>query len=112
MRLKSEIWVQAFLRSQEIAGHFGAVLRVGAAEAGAVCVVINHLDGTLTLLGPAPGAAYDTEGNRRFVRETAAPVDWPVVRDKLDRKAGFDPDIWVVEIEDRQGLAGLQPEQD
>ncbi len=110
MRLKSEIWVQAFLRSNEVAGRFGAVLRKGAAEAGAVYVVINHLDGTLTVLGPAPGSAYDDKGDRRFVREFAAPVSWEDARQKLDRRAGQDTDMWIVEIEDRQGVAGLEIE--
>ena len=44
IRLKSEIWVQAYLRSWFAAGGYGAVLRRGAPEAGAVYVAINRLD--------------------------------------------------------------------
>ena len=36
-------------------------------------VIINHLDGTCHLLGPAPGEAYDEMGERRWVAEVAPP---------------------------------------
>lgn len=111
MRLKSEFWVQAFLRTNELAGRSGAVLRKGAPEAGAVFVVINHMNGTSTLLGPAPGPAYDEQGDRRFVAETPQPVAWDQVRHKLERRSSQDSDVWVVEIDDKTGLADLHPEQ-
>jgi hypothetical protein len=108
-RLKSTFWVSAFLRRCEVAGKFGAVLHRGAEEAGAVFVVINHLDGTHHLLGPPPGPSINDEGERLFVNEFAAPVDWPTLREKIERHRKSDPDIWVVEVEDRTGLAGLKP---
>lgn len=107
MRLKSAIWVSAFLRTHQAEGRFGAVIHKGAEEAGAVYVIVNHLDGTLHLFGPAPGPAYDDNGNRRFAIE----LDGPVTQDRVDallqRRRAADPDIWVVEIEDRGGTAGL-----
>ncbi|MCX7349335.1 MAG: DUF1491 family protein, partial [Alphaproteobacteria bacterium] len=45
MRLKSAIWVSAFLRRCMVEGIFGAVVRKGSEEAGAVHVIVNHLDG-------------------------------------------------------------------
>lgn len=107
MRLKSAIWVSALLRQGQINGNYGAVISSGAEEAGAVYVVINHLDGTYDLLGPAPGSAYDEEGERRFIKEIATPADWQSVSTIIDRRRKFDSDIWVVEIEDRTGMAGL-----
>ena len=112
MRLKSGIWVQALLRSNEVAGRFGAVLHKGAEEAGAVYVVINHLDGTCTLLGPPAGPAYDDNGERLFRRETPVPLAWPDIAARIQRAKKIDMDIWVVEIEDRNGLAGVEPHQD
>jgi hypothetical protein len=106
MRLKSEIWVHAVLRRAFAEGRYGAVLRKGAAEAGAVYVVINRLDGTIRLLGPPPGPAIDEEGERRF-------ADVPKITrmEELDsfseRMAKFDPDFWIVEIEDREGTGGI-----
>ena len=107
MRLKSAIWVAALLRRCQGEGKFGAVLRKGAEEAGAVFVVINHLDETYDLLGPPPGSAHDDEGTRVFEKLTAAPLSWPEIDAKLKKQASFDSDIWAVEIEDKKGLAGL-----
>lgn len=107
MRIKSDIWVSAFLRQHMANGRFGAVIRKGAAEAGAVHVIVNHLDGTLHLFGPAPGSSVDEEGERRWVEELPFPADQTSVDRLLSRRAAADPDIWIVEIEDRNGTAGL-----
>lgn len=107
MRLRSDIWVSAFLRRNLIEGRYGAVLRKGAAEAGAIYVVINRLDGTVRLFGPAPGPAYDEAGERRFVEETKGPEHTDTVTQILARRGRSDPDIWVVEVEDRGGTGGL-----
>lgn len=111
MRLKSEIWIAALLRRCQTEGQYGAVVYSGAAEAGAIYVCINHLDGSLDLLGPAPGPAYDDNGERRFILEFANPTDWPAISALLDRRRIHDADFWLVEIEDRKGLAGLTPEK-
>ncbi|HEY5217100.1 MAG TPA: DUF1491 family protein, partial [Pseudolabrys sp.] len=56
MRLKSRIWVAAYVRRCHIEGAFAAVRRRGADEAGAVYIKVNRLDGTGMLYGPAPQA--------------------------------------------------------
>jgi hypothetical protein len=110
MRLKSEVWVAALLRRCQAQGHYGAVVRRGAAEAGAVFIIVNHLDGTCDLLGPPPGPAYDDSGERRFAKEFINPVSLQEIEKHLHRKRKSDPDLWEVEIEDRKGLAGLTVE--
>ena len=90
-----------------IEGIFGAVLRKGAEEAGAVYVIVNHLDGTCHLFGPAPGASHDEEGERLWVVEAAPPLGPPDAMAILERRLRSDPDIWIVEAEDRHGTAGL-----
>ena len=59
MRLKSSIWVAAYLRRCQTAGVFGAVRRRGAEEAGAVFVKVALLDGNAMLYVPAPQTVYD-----------------------------------------------------
>src|SRR5579883_1016303 len=59
MRLKSAIWVAAYLRRCNAEGAFAAVRRRGAEEAGAIFIKINRLDGTAELYGPAPQAVFD-----------------------------------------------------
>jgi hypothetical protein len=106
-RLKSELWVQALLRRCSVEGKFGAVLHKGNAEAGAVFIVINHLNGTHSLLAPPPGPAYDENGERRFEKRTPTPLPWFETSEKIERIRRSDDDIWVVEIEDREGFANL-----
>lgn len=107
MRLKSEIWVHAFLRRSFVNGLYGAVLRKGAAEAGAIYVVVNRLDGTVKVLGPPPGSSIDEAGERLW-SEVIPPVTSAAdVALFIQRLVKFDPDIWVVEVEDRAGTAGL-----
>jgi hypothetical protein len=107
LRLKSGIWVSAFLRRCMVEGMFGAVVKRGAEEAGAVYVVVNHLDGTCHLFGPPPGPSHDDEGERLWAEELAPPASPLEVSAFLDRRKKFDPDIWIVEVEDKHGTAGL-----
>jgi hypothetical protein len=107
MRLKSGIWVSAYLRRCQIEGAFAAVRRRGAEEAGAVFIIINRLDGTATLYGPAPQSAFDEAqpAERMFSAMLGgeAPVPEADIEARLKREIRFDPDIWIVEIEDRAG---------
>lgn len=107
MRLKSGIWVSAFLRRWQAEGFFGTVIRKGAEDAGAIYVIVNHLDGTFHFFGPAPGPAYDEAGERRWFEELPFPATQAAIDRVLGKRAAADPDIWIVEIEDRQGTAGL-----
>ena len=59
MRLKSGIWVSAYLRRCQVEGAFAAIRRRGADEAGAIFIKLNRLDGTAELFTPAPQAAFD-----------------------------------------------------
>jgi hypothetical protein len=111
MRLKSEIWVSALLRRCQGEGLFCAVIHKGAPEAGAVFLMINHLNGTCDLLGPPPGPAYAENGERRFIKEFESPAAFAQAEVLLARKRQFDPDLWVIEIEDRNNLAGIVPEK-
>lgn len=107
MRLKSEIWVQAFLRKCNGDGKFCTVVNKGAAEAGAIFIIINRLDGRFHLFGPAPGEACDALGDRRFIEELTYPAMEADVLAILERRKKFDSDLWILEVEDRQGTAGL-----
>ena len=107
MRLKTGIWVAAYLRRCSVEGVFAAVRRRGAEEAGAIFIKVNWLDGTGALYGPAPQSAFDEAqpADRLFValvgRETpAAEADIEV---RLTKEIRFDPDLWVIEVEDRAG---------
>lgn len=105
MRLKSSIWVAAYLRRCQTEGVFGAVRRRGAEEAGAVFVKLALLDGNAMLFAPAPQASYDETrpSERVFVASPPQPVAEQKVEERLQKEIGFDPDVWIVEIEDKAG---------
>ena len=78
MRLKSAIWVAAYLRRRHIDGTLAVVRRRGAEEAGAIFIKINRLDGTAELYGPAPQTAFEESppgrsGVHRVFRSAARP---------------------------------------
>lgn len=104
-RLKSSIWVAGYLRRCQSAGVFGAVRRRGAEEAGAVFVKVALMDGKAMLFVPAPQTAYDDSRpvERVFTQSPPQPVDEPIIETRLAKEISFDPDVWIVEIEDREG---------
>jgi hypothetical protein len=106
MRLKSGIWVAAYIRRCHIEGAFAVVRRRGADEAGAVFIKIDRLDGTVDLYGPAPQTAFEEArpADRAFSSCFATqPVPQADAESYLSRELRFDPDIWIVEVEDRAG---------
>lgn len=106
MRLKSAIWVAAYIRRCQTEGVFAALRRRGAEEAGAIFVKLNRLDGTAELFGPAPQSAFDDArpADRLFSRCLAEqPVPEARIEERLVREVRFDPDAWIVEIEDPAG---------
>jgi hypothetical protein len=105
MRLKSSIWVAAYLRRCQTEGIFGAVRRRGAEEAGAVFVKVALLDGNAMLYAPAPQTVYDESRpiERIFATTSPQPVPEASVEERLAKEVRFDPDVWIVETEDRAG---------
>jgi hypothetical protein len=106
MRLKSAIWVAAYVRRCNGESAFAVVRRRGAEDAGAIFIKLNRLDGTAELFGPAPQTAFDDArpADRAFSRSFGNdPVAEEKVEEKLAKEIRFDPDIWIVEVEDRTG---------
>jgi hypothetical protein len=106
MRLKSGIWVSAYLRLRHIDGTFAVVRRRGAEEAGAIFIRISRLDGTGDLYGPAPQSAFDDSRpvDRAFSPcFKMQPVPDAEIEAYLARQIRFDPDLWVIDVDDRAG---------
>lgn len=105
MRLKSAIFVAAVVRTANGAGAFAAVRRRGAEEAGAVFVKVATQDGRAALYGPAPQSAFDAAfpQDRLFRLLVAADQPEGESEARMVKELRFDPDLWFVEIEDRQG---------
>jgi hypothetical protein len=104
MRLKSEIWVKAYIRRCRIEGADAVLVRRGDADAGAIYIKVSRLDGTALLFGPAPAGLEEAREERRWqpcLRQQPAPE--AEADAYLARQTGFDADIWIVTVEDRAG---------
>jgi hypothetical protein len=99
MLLSTDIWVAALLRRAELGGAFPVVVRKGDARAGTVLVkVLNRADGVTRIYAEA------TRGDGERVWMRPAPSDAEADVDRyIERAIRVDPDLWVVEIDDRQG---------
>jgi hypothetical protein len=104
MRLKAEIWVKAYLRRCQVEGATAVLVRRGDTDAGAIYIKVSRLDGTAMLFGPAP-AGLDAAGEDRRWQPCLDPASLTEVAadSYLARQIEFDPDIWIVSVEDRQG---------
>lgn len=99
MLLSTDIWVAALIRRAELGGAFAVVARKGDARAGSVLVkVLNRLEGTTRLYSEA------TRGDGERVWMMPSLSDQEAELDRyIERALRIDPDLWVVEIEDRDG---------
>jgi len=104
MRLKSEIWVKAYLRRCAVNGAMGVVVRHGDDDAGAIFIKIARPDGMAAVLAPAPAGLDVADIDRRWVmRFDGAFVPEAEAESVLAKESRFDSDVWIVEIEDREG---------
>ncbi len=104
MRLKSDIWVQAYLRISAVAGITGVLVRRGDRDAGAIYIRVNRLDGRSDLYGPAAAGLDGGDTERRFSPALASTtVPDADAEAYLARQIRYDSDLWVIELEDRSG---------
>lgn len=97
-RLTSEIWVAAYLTRCRLATIPAFIVQKGDPTAGAVIVKLNTLDGNAVCYQ----RSFDLmSGERRWV--VLSEGDETGVDVSIGKQRGFDPDLWVIEIEDRQG---------
>ncbi len=81
--------------------------RRGAAEAGAIYVLVDRLNGQLALFAPGP-SDEKLAGERRWFR--AHNAEWIGNADaetRLGKALTADPDAFVIEVESRDGIHGL-----
>ena len=107
MRVKSGIFVSALLRRSRAEGAYALVRRRGAEDAGAIFVLVDRLDGHVALYGPAPQSTVDDAGRAFRPLHADAAVPAAEAETILARELKFDPDLWIVVVEDRDGRSFL-----
>ena len=99
-RLKSEFWVKAHLRRCEASGASAMLVRRGEESSGAVLIRLTLLNGRSRIL--VRGLLDD---GRPGWRSGTGPDPVPDAEADayIARQISYDPDLWVIEIEDRDG---------
>jgi hypothetical protein len=99
--LKTNIWAQALVRRAQGEGASAFIVRKGDADAGAVLVKASTLDGRARLYAPA----QNEQGERVWLDLSTGPLgdEDRAIDAHIARRADRDPDLWVIEIEDRAG---------
>ena len=95
MRLTADIWVSAYLARLRVQDIPVFVVSRGDATAGAVLIKLNTLDGQACCYQ----RSFDLmTGDRKWVEGLQPDVDASIAKQR-----SFDPDLWVIEVEDKQG---------
>ena len=97
-RLTARFWVDAYLARLRAFDIPAFVVAHGDDTGGAVLVKLATLDGAAVLYQ----RAFDLESGARTWQELSAGSDAEVDA-AVVRQRGFDPDLWVIEVEDRAG---------
>ena len=97
-RLTAEFWVSAYLNRLRLYEIPAFVVTHGDDTAGAVLVKLNTLDGN----AKAFQRSFDLMSGERawMVLAEGSEAD---VDAALAKQRSFDPDLWVIEVEDREG---------
>lgn len=99
MLLSSDLWVSALIRRAELGGAFATVVRKGDQRAGTVIVKVFD---TSTRRARLYSEAFGADGERLWMQPVESEQESELDA-YIERQNGYDPDLWVVEIEDRAG---------
>lgn len=99
MLLSSDVWVAALIRRAEIAGANAVVVKRGDTRAGTV--IVKAYD-TSTRQARLYTEAFGPDGERLWIQPVQSEFESELDA-YVERQRRYDPDLWVVEVEDRQG---------
>lgn len=98
-RLPTGLWVMAHVRAADVQGVPMVVARKGDPGRGTVLLKINRRNGLFDIL-------VQTRRDEELVWSRPLgpdPMDEAAADTYIARQVKYDPDLWVVEVEDRQG---------
>ena len=117
-QLKTEIWVSALIRRAQVGGASAFVMQKGDPDAGIVLVKICTLDGKAFACFPERDYSPEPEDSPELEDSRGARI-WRLtqrlpereIETRIKKRAAGDPDVWIVEIEDKQGRSFLTEAQ-
>lgn len=99
-RLKAEFWVKAYIRRCYAQNIPAVVVKHGDDTAGSVLVKLNQFKQGCIVFE----RTFDMDGKRAWMQATGPEAVGEAEADSFIQKQGqFDPDVWVVEVEDPEG---------
>lgn len=99
MSIATEVWVSALIRRAQLGGAFATVVRKGDGQAGAVLVKTFN---PRTREAALYASALRGEGERVWMQPVTSGAEADLDA-YAERQRRYDPDLWVVEIEDGEG---------
>lgn len=104
MLLSTDVWVSGLIRRAELTGAFATVVKKGDTRAGTVILkAYNTSTRTARLYSAVTGPDGEPLWMQPVVSEFEHELDA-----YIERQRRYDPDLWVVEVEDREGRHFLQ----
>lgn len=96
--LPARMMAMAAIRAAEVQGGNGMLLKRGDPDSGQIFIKVLNPEGEAVVYAQA----RDDEGAPVWRRATGPePVPESAADEKLARERKFDPDIWIVEIQNR-----------
>ena len=103
-RLSTDVWVRAHIRRLIACAIPATVARKGEPESGTVLLKVNLLTDGVKVLSQI----RDIEGRLAWMAAfDGRAVSEAEADDYLNRHVARDPDVWIIEIEDREGRHGF-----
>lgn len=99
MSIATDVWVSALIRRAELAGAFATVARRGDARAGSVLVKAYN---PRTREAVLYAGAWGKDGERLWMKPVQSRLESELDA-YVERARRYDPDLWVVEVEDVDG---------
>lgn len=100
-RLPTRLWVDALTRRVSLAGAFAYIAQSGDDERGDVIVKVARLDGRAAFFARSPMSSETQSFD--WLPRAGEWAEEREVDEMITRKRSYDPDLWVIEIEDREG---------
>ena len=97
-RLRSKIWVHAYLKRLEIQNIAAYVTAHGDDHSGAILIKVIKMDGSAQLYQKT----FDLQSNKNAWVRILEGLD-KEIDSLLEKQKVYDPDLWVVEIESASG---------
>jgi len=98
VKLTADVWVSAYLTRLRLANIPAFVVAKGDVTAGAILIKQNPLDGQAVCFQRSFDLA---SGERTWMVLSEGPE--ADVDNSIAKQRSFDPDLWVIEVEDRDG---------